>query len=122
MKLLFFCIISAAPFWVLASVESEACKTKENMRYKMNAVASNIANVNTTRTAEGGPYRTKKFVCVEQKCEIKETLKTLIKYEPGHLDADENGYVLYPDIDLKKEMETMTQASRVYDAAATICK
>ena len=122
MKFFVFLTFLFNPAFVFASTKSDACISKENMRNKMNVIVSNIANLNTTRTPEGGPYRTKTFVCVEQNCEVQETLRTLTKYEPGHPDADASGYVLYPDINLMKEMESLTQANREYEVAANICR
>ncbi|MCJ8277659.1 MAG: flagellar basal body rod protein FlgC [Bdellovibrionales bacterium] len=108
-------------------------------RRRMNAITSNIANINTTQTPEGGPYR-RKQVIMEAMPEAKtfsEMMLTnpeknvnrvqvvdvvsdrkapLLKYEPDHPEADENGYVAYPNIDLMTEMADMIQASRSYEA------
>ncbi|NQZ19272.1 MAG: flagellar basal body rod protein FlgC [Bdellovibrionales bacterium] len=108
-------------------------------RRRMNATTSNIANINTTQTPEGGPYR-RKQVIMEAMPEAKtfsEMMLTnpeknvnrvqvvdvvsdrkapLLKYEPDHPEADENGYVAYPNIDLMTEMADMIQASRSYEA------
>ncbi len=108
-------------------------------RMRMNTISSNIANIGTTRTAEGGPYR-RKDVVLEAMPEAKsfgEVLMSqpqrdvarvqvtdvnvdrrapLLKYEPDHVDADENGYVAYPNINLMEEMANMIQASRAYEA------
>lgn len=106
---------------------------------RMNTISSNIANINTTRSPEGGPYR-RKDVVLESMPEAKsfgEILTSspqkdvqrvqvtdvtvdrkapLMKYEPDHVDADENGYVAYPNINLMEEMANMIQASRSYEA------
>lgn len=108
-------------------------------RTRMNTISSNIANINTTRSPEGGPYR-RKDVVLESMPEAKsfgEILTSspqkdisrvqvtdvtvdrkapLMKYEPDHVDADENGYVAYPNINLMEEMANMIQASRSYEA------
>ena len=108
-------------------------------RHRMNAISSNIANINTTETPEGGPYRRKQVV-FESLPEAKtfgEMLLTnperqvnrvqvtdvlpdrrapLLKYEPDHPEADENGYVAYPNINLMEEMADMIQATRSYEA------
>lgn len=122
MKYLFVLAFSVVPFFAAASIQGDACKTKENLRNKMNIISSNIANINTTRTPEGGPYREKKFICVDQKCEVREISKVLTVYEPHHPDANENGYVSYPDINLMQEMESMIQANRDFEKATKICK
>lgn len=108
-------------------------------RLRMNTIASNIANVNTTKTDEGGPYR-RKDVVFEAMPETKnfgEILKSepdrqlqrvqvtdihvdrgapILKYEPNHPDANEEGYVAYPNINLMEEMTNMIQATRSYEA------
>ena len=108
-------------------------------RTRMNTISSNIANISTTRSPEGGPYR-RKDVVLESMPEGKsfgEILTSspqkdiarvqvtdvtvdrkapLMKYEPDHVDADENGYVAYPNINLMEEMANMIQASRSYEA------
>lgn len=108
-------------------------------RLRMNTISSNIANINTTQTPEGGPYR-KKDVVFEAMPDAKnfgEILTTtpqrninrvqvtdvhvdrrapILKYEPDHPDADPNGYVAYPNINLMEEMTNMIQATRSYEA------
>ena len=121
MKLIRALIISLLPFLVLASNQTDACKAMENIRLEMNVISSNIVNVSTTRIPNGGPYLVKEFVCVDLNCEIKETSKILTKYEPSHLDADKNGYVSYPDIDLMQQMNSMILATRKYEEAAKSC-
>lgn len=108
-------------------------------RMRMNTISSNIANINTTRTPEGGAYR-RKDVVLESMPEARsfgEILTStpqkdiarvqvtdvavdrkapIMKYEPDHPDADENGMVAYPNINLMEEMANMIQASRAYEA------
>lgn len=111
-------------------------------RKRLNAISSNIANAQTTRTAEGGPYRRKEVVfgsepsrqsfseILEGKMEenVQEVHATdvvstnkppILKYEPGHVDANEDGYVAYPDINVMTEMADMIAASRSYEANVT---
>lgn len=108
-------------------------------RLRMNTISSNIANINTTRTQEGGPYRRKDVVfeaIPEQKTfgeilldqgdrnlhrvqvsDIQVDRKApMLKYEPDHVDANEDGYVAYPNINLMEEMTNMIQATRAYEA------
>lgn len=108
-------------------------------RLRMNTISSNIANINTTRTPEGGPYRRKDVVfeaIPEQKTfgeiltdqgarnlsrvqvsDIQVDRKApMLKYEPDHVDANEDGYVAYPNINLMEEMTNMIQATRAYEA------
>ncbi|MBN2482989.1 MAG: flagellar basal body rod protein FlgC [Candidatus Omnitrophica bacterium] len=107
-------------------------------RLRMDVIASNIANVNTTRTPEGGPYRRKMVVFQEQ---LKDSIASmpfssgenvlggvkvsqivqsnespLITYQPGHPDADENGYVAMPNVNIVHEMTDMISATRAYEA------
>ena len=109
-------------------------------RMRMNTISSNIANINTTRTPEGGPYR-RKDVVFESMPEVKnfgeilgvnspradlqrvqvtdvvsDRKAPLLKYEPDHPDANEDGYVAYPNINLMEEMTNMIQATRSYEA------
>jgi flagellar basal-body rod protein FlgC len=107
-------------------------------RMRMNAISSNIANINTTRTPEGGPYRRKdvvleaipeaksfneilsheqeKFNRVQVTDIVSDTKAPLLKYEPENPDANEDGYVAYPNINLMEEMANMIQATRAYEA------
>lgn len=97
-------------------------------RMRMDVISSNVANVKTTRTEEGGAYRRKvasfeenydeklgmlgvKTVSIE---EDKSPLRRL--YEPNHPDADEQGYVEYPNVDLLVEMSELISASRAYES------
>ena len=109
-------------------------------RMRMNTISSNIANINTTRTPEGGPYRRKDVVfesmpdaksfgdilsASSPKAEVQrvqvtdvlsDTKAPLLKYEPDNPDANEEGYVAYPNINLMEEMTNMIQATRAYEA------
>ena len=99
---------------------------------RMNVIAGNIANSNTTRTPSGEPYRRQEVilstngegiggVTVE---EIAADMLTAFKrvHQPGHPDADENGYVMMPNVDLPVEMINMITASRAYQANAAVLK
>jgi len=108
-------------------------------RKRMGAISSNIANAQTTRTAEGGPYRKKDVVFGSeparenfgeilegemdekaQKVHATEVISSnkppILKYEPNHPDANKDGYVAYPDINVMEEMADMISASRAYEA------
>ncbi|MBF0300206.1 MAG: flagellar basal body rod protein FlgC [Oligoflexia bacterium] len=111
-------------------------------RKRLAAISSNIANAQTTRTVEGGPYRKKEVVfgaepsresfsdILEGKMneDIQEVHATevvssnkppILKYEPGNPDANEQGYVAYPDINVMTEMADMIATSRNYEANIT---
>ncbi|CAB4906690.1 unannotated protein [freshwater metagenome] len=106
---------------------------------RMNTISSNIANINTTRSPEGGAYRRKDVVFesipeaktfgeiltsqpqrdvarVQVTDVISDRKAPLMKYEPDHPDANEEGYVAYPNINLMEEMANMIQATRAYEA------
>lgn len=109
-------------------------------RARMNAISSNIANINTLKTPEGGPYRRKDVVFeaipdgktfgdvvgvndpqkdfnrVQVVDVIHDKRGPLMKFEPSHPDANEDGYVAYPNINLMEEMTNMIQATRSYEA------
>ena len=108
-------------------------------RMRMNSISSNIANINTTRSPEGGPYRRKDvvFEAIPDSKNFGDVLTTvpdqsiqrvqvtdvevdrgapLLKYEPDHPDANADGYVAYPNINLMEEMANMIQATRAYEA------
>jgi flagellar basal-body rod protein FlgC len=101
-------------------------------RIRMNTVANNIANVNTTRNAEGFKevYRRKEVVfktgnpmetgSSRYGVEVKEVLGDPSAFrrvhQPGHPDADENGYVMMPNVRTPIEMVDMMEASRAYEA------
>lgn len=108
-------------------------------RMRMNTINSNIANVHTTQTPEGGPYRRKEvvFEAIPEAKSFGEILTTqpqreiarvqatdilvdrkapLLKYEPDHPDANEDGYVAYPNINLMEEMANMIMTTRAYEA------
>jgi flagellar basal-body rod protein FlgC len=115
-------------------------------RLRMDVTAENLANANTTRTAAGGPYR-RKVVVLEQQAggsNFRTELASQMKggssttatgvqvagialdttpnrkvYDPGHPDADANGYVSMPNVDSVSEMVDLISASRAYEANVT---
>lgn len=108
-------------------------------RTRVNTIASNIANAETTRTPEGGPYKRKDVVQVARTTQSKFAnaldRMTLAKpsvyavvedqsaprrvFQPGHPDADNDGYVAYPNINMVETMTNMMTASRLYQANVT---
>lgn len=109
-------------------------------RLRMDTIASNIANVSTTRGENGQPYR-RKVAVFEENLEkelnkvtntyeaklngvkavgIEEDNSTLRKvYDPSHPDADNEGYVSMPNVNVLNEMADMIAASRAYEANVT---
>ena len=109
-------------------------------RQRAEIVAVNLANVETTRTPEGGPFRRLEVVfravpvvaatqpleaadwaarAVAVSAVVQDTAPPLRRYEPGHPDADAQGYVAYPAIDPAMEMVDLMGAARAYELNAT---
>ncbi|OPY05016.1 MAG: Flagellar basal-body rod protein FlgC [Syntrophus sp. PtaB.Bin001] len=109
-------------------------------RTKMDVIASNLANVSTTSTPEGGPYKRKTAVFssenTRKKFSFRDKLKDAVKsvalkevvegkegfrkvYDPSHPDADEQGNVTMPNVNVVMEMTDMITASRAYEACVT---
>jgi flagellar basal-body rod protein FlgC len=103
-------------------------------RYRMEVIANNIANANSTRSANGGPYRRQDVVFAEvlgeatrtttspvlggvQAVELVEDQSELPRvYSPGHPDADAEGFVRMPNVQLPLEMVSLLTAARAYEA------
>jgi flagellar basal-body rod protein FlgC len=109
-------------------------------RTRINVAAMNLANVNTTRTVEGGPYKAKSVVFATKPLESKfeEILNSNAKlqavevidivedqspfkeiYDPSHPDADEKGMVRLPNVNVVEQMVDMMSAKRAYEANVT---
>jgi flagellar basal-body rod protein FlgC len=110
-------------------------------RARMGAVASNLANMHTTRTAEGGPYRRRDpiFVAEPLRSDFGDRLAQQIRavrverivadpreplrdFDPSHPDANAEGYVLLPRVDAVSELADMLSARRSYDANLLIMR
>lgn len=111
-------------------------------RLRSDTISQNLANVNTTSTSDGGPYVRKTVVFTERQgtpfdqvmmtmsgrvgngvkvtsvVEDTETPMNMV-YDPSHPDADENGYVTYPNVNTVTEMTNLIDASRAYEANVT---
>lgn len=97
-------------------------------RLRLDIISSNIANARTTRTQEGGAYVRKTAVFAEnydsklgmlgvKATEIKDdTSEMKLEYDPSHPDANAEGYVEYPNVDLLVEMSDLISASRAYES------
>lgn len=98
-------------------------------RKRLDYIANNLANVNTTRTAEGGPFKRQDIVFTEkagddvsslrgvdfEEADLSD-LKPKRVFDPSHPDAKEDGFVEFPDINVVNEMVNMIKATRAYDA------
>lgn len=111
-------------------------------RFRTDIIAENIANVNTTSTPDGGPYRRKIVTFSERPVtpfsqiysssknaaigngvkvtKVTEDYETdfIMEYDPSNPDADENGYVRYPNVNTVTEMTNLIDATRAYEANA----
>lgn len=110
-------------------------------RFRTDIILQNLANQNTTRTVEGGPYRRKQVVLRENQLDFKSELgKAMTKadrggvyveevvesqnplvpvYDPDHPDANEEGYVMMPNVNSAEEMVDLMAATRAYEANVT---
>ncbi len=111
-------------------------------RTRLNIAAMNLANANTTRTMEGGPYKAKSVVFAARPVEgvnfqdaLNSTTERLRKvevarisedqapfkevYDPTHPDADANGVVRFPNVNVAEQMVDMMSAKRSYEANVT---
>lgn len=113
-------------------------------RYRMDVISENIANADTTRTEDGTTYRRKSVIFAEKGTgasfstalskaagsyqgggvkvvsTFEDTSTDLVKtYDPSHPDADDEGYVYYPNVNVITEMTNLIDASRSYEANAT---
>lgn len=116
-------------------------------RLRTDVLSQNIANVNTTRTSDGTPYRRQNVIFTEkdatpfakilsmskagpianqvgsgvkvaQITEDNETPMNMV-YDPSHPDSDENGYVTYPNVNIITEMTDLIDATRAYESNVT---
>ncbi len=115
-------------------------------RLRVDTITQNLANISTTRTEDGGPYVRKLVVLKEREINFKNVLDTSISksnkkangggvivseiiesdnpfvpvYNPKHPDADENGYVLMPNVNSSEEQIDLMAATRAYEANLTV--
>jgi flagellar basal-body rod protein FlgC len=101
-------------------------------RLRMNVIAENIANAETTRTAAGGPYRRKEVVVTQAPGDprggdggvqaagvVQDQSPPRLQYDPSHPDANANGYVAMPNLDVPLEMVDLMSATRAYELNAS---
>lgn len=114
-------------------------------RLRLDIIANNIANANTTRTVQGGPYRRKvvifmprdeggltfPFVKVLENAQkegngvkvqgiVDDKSPFRYEYDPAHPDANAQGYVAYPNVNMFMEMVDMMTATRAYEANVAV--
>ena len=111
-------------------------------RTHINIISMNLANAKTTRTPDGGPYKRRSVVTesIEVDAPFKKHMESALNremrgvrvqaiaidkrppkmvYEPGHPDADQDGFVAYPDVNVVEEMAALMTAQRGYEANVT---
>jgi flagellar basal-body rod protein FlgC len=126
-------------FFSSMNVSSSALSAE---RTRMNLISSNLANANATRTPEGGPYKRKDAVFAAtplvshfnrvldgataqqvRKVDVSEIVEDQnpprLQYDPGHPDANPQGYVAMPNVNVVEEMADMIGATRAYEANVT---
>ncbi|MDE0881336.1 MAG: flagellar basal body rod protein FlgC [Myxococcota bacterium] len=114
-------------------------------RTRLNVTAANMANAETTRTPEGGPYKRRMVIVEAQPLKddqgfavgrhhgmslreptalniAKDEAAARLEYDPSHPDANADGYVSKPNIDVVTEMVNMMAATRAYSAATNATK
>lgn len=112
-------------------------------RTRLNVISANVANVETTRTPEGGPYRRQEVVFSTSQEGFAGNLERALRdsvrgvevaeirasaepprviYDPGHPDADGEGMVAMPNVDILEEMVDMMTAAKAYEANVTVIK
>ena len=126
---------------MLAAIDA-AYSGLQAQRTRMNVIASNLANAHVTRTPEGGPYKPKQVILASTSMDA--TFENLLRpylengirevqvidiieapdavrleYDPSHPDANTQGYVAYPNINVLQEMVDLMAASRIYEANIT---
>ncbi len=127
---------------VFSSMKISASALKAQ-RVRMNAISSNLANIETTRTPDGGPYRKREVVFQTVPQDFSNTLDSQLRdaaqgvrvshvqasalpprmvYDPSHPDANENGEVAMPNVSLVEETADMMSAARAYEANVTVVK
>jgi flagellar basal-body rod protein FlgC len=115
----------------------------EAQQIRLNTISSNLANIETTRTPEGGPYRKRDVVFKAERPDfakeldgrMRDQVRTVrvseirpnskpftVVYDPSHPDANDKGMVEKPNINLMEETVDMMNASRAYDANVTAIK
>ncbi len=127
---------------ILTSMKIAASALKAQ-RTRLDTIGTNIANIDTTRTPEGGPFRKREVVFqstgkdfaqhlsssqrdgiagVEVVKILANTSPPKLIYNPGHPDADSEGMVAMPNINLMEEVANMMSATSAYEANVTVVK
>ena len=127
---------------IFTTMKIGASALKAN-RVRLNTISSNLANVETTSTPEGGPYKRKSVYFQASPISFKEHLDSNLKssiqgvkvteiiedptppklvYKPSHPDPNDDGYVAMPNVNVLEEMVDMMSATRSFEANTTTIK
>lgn len=127
---------------IFTTFKISASALKAN-RIRLNTISSNLANVETTSTPEGGPYKKKSVYFETKPMAFKDHMESHLRnstqgvqvtkiledndppqliYNPDHPDSREDGYVELPNVNVLKEMVDLMNATRSYQANATTIK
>ncbi len=111
-------------------------------RLRMELASANMANAETTRTPEGGPYQKRMAVFEAEPALLSDrerrsgrvpggvrvdrivadTSPPALRYQPGHPDADADGYVEFPNVNSTEEMVNLLSAARSYEAGISVIR
>lgn len=125
-------ISSGTPFWprpirqLLRPLATSAVGMSTQQHF-IETISANIANAETTRTPEGGPYR-RRVATVQVNAATGAVTAQVVEdrspgrlvYDPGHPDADQSGYVRMPNVDVATEMVDLMVARRMHEANASV--
>ncbi|MDR2729285.1 MAG: hypothetical protein LBB81_00095 [Treponema sp.] len=108
--------------------EDDLIRFFELLMLSADIIADNIANYNTTRTYEGGPFIRKKIIIIDGHIKIIKDNHSIVKlvYNPSHPDSictgDKKGYVIYPNVDIVSEIVDLIFVSRIYESIIEECQ
>ena len=105
-------------------ISAEGMATQQKF---LEVISSNLANVETTRTPEGGVYHRQIAVLGQDPATgarttsvVTDTRSGRMLYDPGHPDANADGFVEYPNVDINSELVDLMIARRVHEANASV--
>jgi len=119
-------------FWSVLRISSSGLRAQ---RLRLDLIANNVANVETTRSDDGGPYQRSDVIFRRSGDPRRVTgpvggvrVEKIVRdsepgpriYDPSHPDADEEGYVTYPNVNIVVEMTNMISATRSYEANLSV--
>jgi len=117
-------IIILISFILPGITHAHQCKYYFNLlnqlEIQIDVAAENIANADTTSSNDGNPYRKKLVFCHESDCEITSEDSFIDRYQPGHPQANAEGHVLFPKINVTSEMALLIGLQHTYESILNI--